>query len=296
MRNLALGGVLTSAAHFINNVVTLSVLAQYPAHLIDGHSRLPDAMRKEMCDRLGVADWSFGGGLQGSRAHVAASRRAMKSALAPLGKLEFVSDGKVALAAKLLSLAERPALRGIAATVAKAMTGRSLEMIAAAPHIHAVLQGQPSDFFVRHAYFKSRQPKPDRADPDRDRCGLSWFAPVVPMTGDHVKRVLDLTAPLFAQYGFDHYAALLIQNPRAMIVLMSIFFDFQNPDQVRNARELYDALSRATTAAGYQPYRVGTQGMEKLAAAAPEFNAFLSRLKHAVDPANVLAPGKYGVN
>ncbi|MEO7402729.1 MAG: hypothetical protein ABIU95_03570, partial [Burkholderiales bacterium] len=186
--------------------------------------------------------------------------------------------------------------QNVAAWLAKAVTGRSIEIIAAAPHIHSVLQGRPSDYFVRHAYFKSRVPKPDRADPDRDRCGLIWFAPVVPMTGTHVHKVLDLTAPLFVQYGFDHYAALLIQNPRAMIVLMSIFFDFENPEQVRNTSQLYDALSHATTLAGYQPYRVGTAGMAKLAETAPEFNAFLTRLKHAIDPGGVLAPGKYGVS
>ncbi|MEO7404999.1 MAG: FAD-dependent oxidoreductase, partial [Burkholderiales bacterium] len=224
VRDLALRGVLSSAGHVINDIVTLSVLTQYPAHLIDGHSRLPDALRTELCDRYRVPSWSFGGGLQGSRVQVRAARAGMRAALAPLGKLEFIDDRKVSLVRALLRIADMPRWQNVAAWLAKAVTGRSIEIIAAAPHIHSVLQGRPSDYFVRHAYFKSRVPKPDRADPDRDRCGLIWFAPVVPMTGTHVRKVLDLTAPLFVQYGFDHYAALLIQNPRAMIVLMSIFF------------------------------------------------------------------------
>ena len=110
-------------------------------------------------------------------------------------------------------------------------------MLDAAPHIHSVLKGIPSDFFVRHAYFKSRMPKPELADPDRDDCGLIWFAPIAPMTGRHVAELLELCQPLFERHRFDFYAALLMQNARSMIVLMSIFFRKEDPEQVhRGAR------------------------------------------------------------
>src|SRR5207253_11515046 len=160
--------------------------------------------------------------------------------------------------------------------------------------IHSILKGIPSDYFVRHAYFKSSLQKPPIANPDRDDCGLIWFAPIAPMTGEHVTEVIKICKPLFVRYQFDFYVALLIQNARSMIVLMSIFFVKSNPEEIRNAKALYEELGRATSAAGYQPYRISILGMGKLVDAAPESVALARAFKRAIDPDAILAPGKYG--
>src|SRR5258706_2130674 len=168
-------------------------------------------------------------------------------------------------------------------------------MLGAVPHIHSVMQGIPSDFFVRHAYFKSREPKPEIANPDRDNCGLIWFAPIAPMTGHDVLELMSICQDLFKQFQFDFYVALLTQNPRSMIVLTSIFFLKSDPAQVERASQLYEALSAATAKAGYQPYRVSVSGMAKMSDLSPPFNDFARQLKAAIDPSNILAPGKYGI-
>ena len=115
------------------------------------------------------------------------------------------------------------------------------------------------------------------------------------MTGRHIEEVLSICRPLFEKYEFDFYAALLAQNARSMIVLMSIFFLKENPAQVRNATLLYEELSDKTAQAGYQPYRTTVSGMGKLAQMSPEMNALTKRLKDALDPRHILAPGKYGI-
>src|SRR6185437_5080963 len=145
--------------------------------------------------------------------------------------------------------------------VIRKMSGKSVELLPVAAHVHSVMQGIPSDYFVRHAYFKSGLPKPEAAHPDRDGCGLIWFAPIAPCTGTHVLAVLDLCRPLFEQYAFDYYAALLMQNSRSIIILMSIFFDKADTAETGQAQALYKALTIATAAAGYQQYRTGTTGM-----------------------------------
>jgi hypothetical protein len=80
-----------------------------------------------------------------------------------------------------------------------------------------------------------------------------------------------------------------------MIVLTSIFYLKDNPAQCERARQLYAELSAATSAAGYQQYRVGTSGMLSLANSAPGFIAFAKALKSAADPAGILSPGKYAI-
>jgi 4-cresol dehydrogenase (hydroxylating) len=295
VRDLALKGVLQSACHIVNDVVALCVLAQYPSELLDRCSRLPAEVHADMCRRYGVAPWSLGGGIQGTKAMVREVKRALRHALSPMGRLTFLDDRSVNAISRLGRWSARSSVgRSVATALARA-AGKSREMLDAAPHVHSVMKGIPSDFFVRHAYFKSRVPKPELADPDRDDCGLIWFAPIAPMTGKHATEVLELCRPLFERYRFDFYAALLMQNSRSMIVLMSIFYLKNEPDQVAAARQLYEALGRATTAAGYQQYRVGVTGMPNVPRTAPEFASFLRTLKSVADPGAIVAPGKYGI-
>src|SRR5207249_7138202 len=179
------------------------------------------------------------------------------------------------------------------ADVFRIVSGKSIALLPIASRVHSVMKGIPSDYFVRHAYFKSALPKPDHdAHPDRDDCGLIWFAPIVPCTGSHVSAVLELCGPLFERYDFDFYAALLMQNSRSIIVLMSIFYNKGNQAETTRADALYHALSEQTLLAGYQPYRTGTQGMVAMFESAPAYAKLVRKLKHALDPTGILAPGK----
>jgi len=102
-------------------------------------------------------------------------------------------------------------------------TGKPAEMAVVAQRVYEVMQGRPSDYFVRHAYFKSGLAKPEIADPDRDDIGKIWIAPVVPMRGRDVVAALHRLETVFKAHDFDFYVALLAQNSRTLIVLMCIF-------------------------------------------------------------------------
>jgi len=295
VRDLALQGVLQSACHIVNEVVALCVLTQYPGEMLERYSRLPNEVLADLCRRYGAAPWSLGGGIQGTKETVRHVKRKLRQALSPLGRLTFLDDRSAGAVSWLSQWSARSAIgRMVAAGVAR-LAGKSVQMLDSAPHVHSVLKGVPSDFFVRHAYFKANKPKPLVADPDRDDIGLVWFAPVAPMTGRHVEEVMGMCRPLFERYAFDFYAALLMQNARSMIVLMSIFFRKEDAEQVHRAQELYETLVRTTAAAGYQPYRTSVAGMEHVGTLSLEFNTFLRELKSTVDPGKILAPGKYGI-
>jgi len=295
LRELALRGVLQSGFHLINDIVALSVLWQYPAHLLDRYSRLPAETVASLRRDLGIAPWTLGGGIQGTKGQVRAAKTALRASLSPLGRLMFVSDRTIAALDRLRRAMRWPGLGKPISALVRAATGKSPEMLDAGPHIHSVLKGRPSDYFVRHAYFKSRVPRPEIADPDRDDVGLIWFAPIAPMTGRSVEEALALCRPLFERFEFDFYAALLMQNARSIIVLMSIFYLKDSPEQTARAGRLYDELSLATKGAGYQQYRVGVRGMPGLADTAPAFVGLVRALKSGIDPGSILAPGKYGV-
>jgi 4-cresol dehydrogenase (hydroxylating) len=295
MRELALRGILGSACHLINDIVTLAVLTQYPSGALERYSRLPDDVLAELRKRYGVPVWSLGGGILGTRAQVREVKRQLRRRLSSLGRIMFMDDRLAAFAGWLGGLATRSELGRRLASAAAGLAGKSVELLQAAPHVHSVLKGIPSDYFVRHAYFKSRPPKPELADPDRDDIGLIWFAPIAPMTGRHVQELIGLCRPLFEKHGFDFYAALLMQNARSMIVLMSIFYMKGDLDQVRRAKQLYQELGRATAGAGFQQYRMAISSRLSADNASAAFVGLGTAIKRGIDPTGTLAPGKYGI-
>ena len=300
IRTLALKGVVVGAGHFFNDVVALAILTQYPPELLQSGSSLSPELRGKLRRRHGIAPWTLGGGIYGSTAEVDLRKRQIKKALGALGKVDFIDGKKASRLNRLIPwLKKAKAVSRFSPLIDVLLIqifGKSLEFIEAAPHVYSLMQGIPSDYFVRHAYFKSRTPKPDtNIDPARDNCGLIWFAPISPLTGRNVLEVIELCRPLFEKYGFDFYVVLLLQNPRAVIVLMAVMYRKDDPEEAARAQALYEELCRVTAEAGYPQYRTSVSHMERIFDRVPELRNLIDRIKSSLDPNNIMAPGKYGI-
>lgn len=289
LRELQLQGVLQSKVHLINEVATRAVC-------VENYSDSEQTLRGYK-----LPSWSFAAGLYGDKNQVRVNSQAIRAALCPLGTLQFISEHKLkliqSLSKRLRSWKEIKSLSGVADWICRVIIGKPLPLMEILPHVHAIEQGDPSDHFVKHAYLKSKTRKPKTGDinPVRDQCGLVWFGPMVPLTGHDVTHLLSLTEPLFKKFNFEFYVALMVGNPRTAIVLLSIFYDKSNPLETARAEELYFALGKITQQEGYQQYRTSTLYMGKVLATAPEFLNFCQKLKTALDPNGILAPGKYGI-
>jgi 4-cresol dehydrogenase (hydroxylating) len=119
---------------------------------------------------------------------------------------------------------------------------------------------------------------------------------MVPMKGDEVEKVLDMVRSLYVKHGFDFTTALMVGNPRTVIALMSVFYDKNDPDESKRAAALYYEMGDVTQKAGYQQYRTSTMYMDRIFSNAPEFLSFCQKLKKAIDPQGIIAPGKYGIS
>ncbi len=292
-RRLALAGVITAKLHMINDVVSLTLLTQVKDEGLPTERALTEGELAALRAKYRIAPWSCGGGLYGSAAQVRLQRRLLRQAVGCYGKLLFIDDTRLALLKRLIAWSRANTL---VRRVAETLVGTSLPVMAFTPYIYDILRGVPTEHFVRHAWFRNRRPRPDcDVDPAADACGLIWFAPILPMTGAALAPYLEDCRRRFAAHGFDFYVALLLMNPRAVIPLMAILYDRAAAGQAERARALHDELVAAMQAAGYQPYRAGLLTWPRLWANAPALAALNARLKAAVDPAGVLAPGRYGI-
>lgn len=294
-RRLALQGVLTSKLHMINDVVSFTIVTQRIRESVHQDAPLSDTDRDRLQRKYRIAPWSCAGGLYGSRRSVAVQRRALKQAIGHLGRLVVVSDAKVGLLERLLVSAWKSrAMRLLAELAFRA----SLPVMDSFPQVHRILKGIPTDYFLKHAYYRHAKQRPDTdVEPARDRCGLIWFAPILPNVGAEIREYLGRCRAMMKDFGFDFYVALLMMNPRAVVCLMNINFDRENDAEAERAIALYGALMQTMREMGYEQYRSSLPGWSQSASEPADGTAqLLARIKRALDPQGIIAPGRYGVD
>jgi 4-cresol dehydrogenase (hydroxylating) flavoprotein subunit len=176
------------------------------------------------------------------------------------------------------------------------VSGSSLENAEAIPHLYPIMKGIPGEFIVGFAYLKDKRPRPTvNVDPARDGAGMLWLAALCPLTGKHTSDLLQLCEPVFHKYGFDLSLAFLMINARSVLALIEIFFDKQNPDEEKRAQALYDEITATTMRAGFQQYRTSVAYSDRIMQSAPELQKTLDAMRSAIDPDNLIAPGRYGL-
>ena len=299
LRVLSLAGTVRSHVHTANAFQTLSLVQKYPADLLARGTRIPQERLADMKATHGVPEWTAVGGLYGTRAQVRAAKQEMQRVLRGKGNLAFFDEAKVAQSGRLVALWQRSKGRGLTGAIAKAVkaavTRKDFALVALLPELYGVLQGRPTWSVLQSAYFKSPvQPAPQDLDPARDGCGLMWLATALPMTGAQTRNVLALAEPLFAAFDFNMSACLTMMNERTLFFLLGIFFNQDNAAECDRAGKLYRALHASFTEQGYQQYRGGVPEWTT-GASASTGGKLLGQLKQLLDPAAVLAPGRYRI-
>jgi len=124
------------------------------------------------------------------------------------------------------------------------------------------------------------------------------IAPVTPIVGADVMAQIAIMRRRFEEFGFD-YTSALTAGPRHLSNIGTILFDSADPEQRARARGLVSALVRELAAAGFAEYRTHLAFMDEVAQVLSFGDHALlrmqDRIKDALDPRGVLAPGKSGI-
>ena len=233
--------------------------------------------------RDGFGAWNGSGAHYGPALLVKTMQKLLGRLLRPhVDSLHFASENLVEFAKKHTAF-----LSPLAGMNLK----KTLNLIA--PTIE-LLRGRPTIYPLHTVYWRKRIPVPENPNPDRDRCGLLWSAPVCPAEGPSAAKLTQIVSETLIPNGFEPFLSFTLVSPRALIGVISIIYDRDLPGEDDKALAVNNLLNERLMAAGFPPYRLGVQSMQfwdkhqKLHA--------LSPLESALDPQTFLSPGHYSLS
>ena len=125
--------------------------------------------------------------------------------------------------------------------------------------------------------------------------GSIWFSPVSQAMGSETLKQMEMAKRIMARHGLD-YVGEFIVGWRDMHHIIDVLFDKTKPEEVKAAHDCFSELLAEFSKAGYGTYRTNTAFMDKVADTyGPVQKAVFKRLKKALDPNGILAPGKSGI-
>jgi 4-cresol dehydrogenase (hydroxylating) len=154
------------------------------------------------------------------------------------------------------------------------------------------IQGMPHEASLRSLYWRKAS-APEHPDPDRDRVGVIWACATVPIAGAPVAEAVRVSEELMPARGFEPLLALVTQSERCVHLVSLIVYDREMAGEDERARACHDELLARLCSLGYLPFRLGIHSMGSLPDPVDDYGRVLQRLKRALDPSDVLSPGRY---
>ncbi len=278
-----LGSVSTSI-NLMNDLRVLSMTVPYPLDQVQPGESIPPELVTQLANENQVAPWTGIGALRGDPRIVKAALREVKRKLRPHVKRVITFDR---------------ARLGCFQQIARRLPGRWKAVLgnqlAAADSFLDIVDGKPSRVALPLAYWKSGRQVDinEPLNPAADGCGLRWFAPLVPMRPELVRTYTNLVTNTCRTHGLDPLITLTSLSDRCFDSTVPLLFDKSDPVQVQATRDCHDDLLNRSQAEGCIPYRLAVDDMHWAVNPQDPYWATVAHLKQALDPDNIIAPGRY---
>ncbi|MCB0371276.1 MAG: FAD-binding oxidoreductase, partial [Bdellovibrionales bacterium] len=235
----------------------------------------------EFAKKRDLPDWAMVGAIYGESEIVGAAKRIMKKECKEISKkVVFLSKRKYKFARSVLKFLPLKNLKQMLDNA-----GRALE----------VLEGTPSKVALPLAYLKNKKGIPYNQiyNPDKDNCGLIWFAPLMPLDPAIVRDFVQELSRICLLYDIEPLITLTSFSSRCIDSTIPILFSKENPLDIINAKACYEELLASCKVMGLVPYRLDIDHMSLLHDEKVVSFKLASEIKKIVDPNKLFAPGRY---
>lgn len=187
-------------------------------------------------------------------------------------------------------------------------TKRAVAMMELAPHCegmttdeesdeaglnHRYLSGFSDGRNVTSCYWAKAAAPPDGAfHPPRDRCGFLWICPALPLDGRALELLSTVSERAAEAFGVFVMTGVEAVSARALHGYVSLAWDRDEPGADERAMGAHAAIAEAHAELGFHAYRPTWPGLAATAPADPTFLSVLARVRAALDPGGVMAPGR----
>ncbi len=156
--------------------------------------------------------------------------------------------------------------------------------------------GKPNRVALKLAYWRHAdisQFNGNYINPAKDKCGLLWYAPLIPMKPKAMKNFVNFIRQTCPKYNIEPFITFTNLRHDCVDSTIPITFDSTNPEAVNDAHNCLRELVEKGLALGYVPYRLNIDQQQWLLDKNTPFWKTVNQLKSVLDPQNILSPGRY---
>ena len=275
---------IVGGINLMNSHRVLSMTVPYPAERRGPDGVLTATTIAELMRAQKIHPWTGFGTLYGTKRVVRAAQREIARVMRPhVRELLFVTPAGV----RRLNRVRRRVRVGLGGM------GRKLDLLESALEL---LEGRPNQTALPLAYWRSGQmPSDSRTrDPARDGCGLIWYAPLVAMKADHVRRYVQFVTERTTAHGMEPLITLTSVSERCFDSTVPLLFDRADPEATLRAGRCVRDMIEVGCRRGFVPYRLGIDALPWFESQSLSSASLRQRLKASIDPDDLIAPGRYG--
>lgn len=157
------------------------------------------------------------------------------------------------------------------------------------------LAGAPSEVALPLSYWISGQMPQNQTpmNPDRDGCGLRWYAPLVQMRPECVRGFVEMVRRVCTEFHMEPLITLTSLSHHCFVSSIPLLFDQNSEEARRRAFSCYKALIEAGRKIGIFPYRASSDSMKEFIKPGTPYWQIVAALKRELDPQGLMAPGRY---
>lgn len=262
----------------------VSMTAQNP-NSPEKHLVMTEKQISDIATQKRLPEWIAVGSLYGPKPIVEFAKKQFRLKASNLGKIYF-SDSLLMKLAKVLAKLPLPnnnIVDGIKQQLKSLDEGME------------IMQGKPNQVALPLAYWRNPRITPDKSQkllPDRDHCGLLWYAPLLPMNPTKLKAFVNFIRKTTPKFGIEPLITFTNLRHDCIDATVPLVFDLHNTEARKLAHQCLNELISEGNNLGYVPYRLDTTQQMKLDPQAI-FWQTTSIIKQALDPNNVISPGRY---